>query len=177
MEERFESLPDLLREIGKRQSKLQSKNNVLDPLPPHQSKSGQKKKKKKKRPFFFIISILSLQTLQVWSSVAWRSILKKKKRKKKPKKKHIQNRGISNTRRRKQINNASTTVYSKKTEPEPEAIPKFRAVYMRQKTHTQTRSIDQSVREEEGLLIILSPQNSLENKEAKMMTMMMHQVV
>jgi hypothetical protein len=48
---------------------------------------------------------------------------------------------------------------------------------MRQKTHTQTRSIDQSVREEEGLLIILSPQNSLENKEAKMMTMMMHQVV
>jgi hypothetical protein len=63
MEERFESLPDLLREIGKRQSKLQSKNKVLDPLPPHQSKSGQKKKKKS--PFFFIISILSSQTLQV----------------------------------------------------------------------------------------------------------------
>jgi hypothetical protein len=68
MEERFESLPDLLREIGKRQSKLQSKNKVLDPLPPHQSKSGQKKKKKKKKkksPFFFIISIMSSQTIQV----------------------------------------------------------------------------------------------------------------
>jgi hypothetical protein len=68
MKERFESLPDLLREIGKRKSKLQSKNNALDPLPPHQSKSGQKKKKKKKKkkcPFFFIISILSSQTHQV----------------------------------------------------------------------------------------------------------------
>jgi hypothetical protein len=63
MEERFESLPDLLREISKRQSKLQSKNKVLDPLPPHQSKSGQKKKKKS--PFFFIISLLSSQTIQV----------------------------------------------------------------------------------------------------------------
>jgi hypothetical protein len=124
MEERFESLPDLLREIGKRQSKLQSKNKVLDPLPPHQSKSGQKKKKKS--PFFFIISILSSQTLQVWSSVAWRSIPKKKKRKKKQKKstyKTERNFQNTTTQTNKQTNNASTTIYRKKTEPEPEVIP------------------------------------------------------
>lgn len=154
MEERFESLPDLLREIGKRQSKLQSKNKVLDPLPPHQSKSGQKKKKKS--PFFFIISILSSQTLQVWSSVAWRSIREKKKRKKKPKKstyKTERNFQNTTTQTNKQTNNASTTIYRKKTEPEPEVIPKFRAVYMRQKTHTQSRSIDRSVQRRRFLLL------------------------
>jgi hypothetical protein len=57
------------------------------------------------------------------------------------------------TQTNKQTNNASTTVYSKKTEPEPKAIPKFRAVYMRQKTHTQTRSIDRSVQRRRVLLL------------------------
>jgi hypothetical protein len=63
------------------------------------------------------------------------------------KKKQIQNRKEfpKHDDANKQTNNASTTVYRKKTEPEPEAIPKFRTVYMRQKTHTQTRSIDRSV--------------------------------
>jgi hypothetical protein len=43
--------------------------------------------------------------------------------------------------------------------------------------NAHTNKVDRSIRpEEEGLPIILSPQNSLQNKVPEMMTMMMHQV-
>jgi hypothetical protein len=93
MEERFESLPDLLREIRKRQSKLQSKNNVLDPLPPHQSKSGQQKKKKKKKSlFFFIISTPVLANSSGMIISCLKINTEEKEEEEEAKKKHIQNR-------------------------------------------------------------------------------------